>query len=448
MNASTDTIVAVASANAVGAIGVVRASGPLVPAVARTLLGRVAKPRYAHWCTFADGDGEPIDQGLLLYFPAPHSYTGEDVLELQGHGNPLLLQRLAVRLVALGARLARPGEFSERAFLNGKMDLAQAEAVADLIASGSQAAARAALRSLDGEFSRRVRALTEAVIRLRMWIEAAIDFAEEEIDFLGDARIAEGLDAVRVDLGALLAASRRGLRLTDGIHAVIIGRPNAGKSSLLNALAQSERAIVTEVPGTTRDLLSATVTLDNVALNMVDTAGMHETVDVIEREGIRRARAELGQADLALLITDDAHADADAELFGRLPDGTLRLIIHNKIDLDALPPRREVHGADVHLWVSAKTGDGMDLLRRDLKRIAGGDNTGEGTFSARARHVAALERTAECTERAAIALNADRAGEVAAEELRDAQRQLDEITGQFTSDDLLGRIFADFCIGK
>lgn len=448
MNASTDTIVAVASANAVGAIGVVRASGPQVPAIARILLGRAPKPRYAHWCSVADDDGEPIDQGLLLLFPAPHSYTGEDVLELQGHGNPLILQRLAARLVALGARLARPGEFSERAFLNGKMDLAQAEAVADLIASGSQAAARAALRSLDGEFSRRVRAMTEAVIRLRMWIEAAIDFAEEEIDFLGDTRIAQGLDAVRVDLGDLLTATRRGLRLTDGIHAVIIGRPNAGKSSLLNALAQSERAIVTEMPGTTRDLLSATVNLDNVALNMVDTAGMHDTSDAIEREGIRRARAELGKADLALLITDDAHAETDTELFGQLPDGTTRLIIHNKIDLGVQLPRREDHGSDAHLWLSAKTGDGMDLLRTQLKRIAGGDSSGEGTFSARARHVTALERASDAIDRAVIALNDDRAGEVAAEELRDAQQHLDEITGQFTSDDLLGRIFADFCIGK
>lgn len=448
MSVSTDTIVAVASANAVGAIGVVRASGPQVPAIARVLLGRAPTPRHAHWCDVTDGDGEPIDQGLLLYFPAPHSYTGDDVLELQGHGNPLVLQRLAARLVALGARLARPGEFSERAFLNGKMDLAQAEAVADLIASGSQAAARAALRSLDGEFSRRVRALAESVVRLRMWIEAAIDFAEEEIDFLGDTRIAAGLDAVRVDLGDLLAASRRGLRLTDGIHAVIIGRPNAGKSSLLNALAQSERAIVTEVPGTTRDLLSATVNIDNVALNMVDTAGIHETADAIEREGIRRARAELGQTDLALLITDDAHVDTDTDLFGDLPEGTTRLIIHNKIDLDAQPPRRVDDGPDVHLWLSAKTGDGIDLLRIELKRIAGGDHATDGAFSARARHVAALENAGDALARATRALVDDRAGEVAAEELRDAQRQFDEITGQFTSDDLLGRIFADFCIGK
>lgn len=448
MNASTDTIVAVASANAIGAIGVVRASGPQVPAIARALLGRAPKPRHATWCDFADAEGEPIDQGLLLLFPAPHSYTGDDVLELQGHGNPLVLQRLAARVVALGARPARPGEFSERAFLNGKMDLAQAEAVADLIASGSRAAARAALRSLDGTFSRRVRALTEAVVRVRIWIEAAIDFAEEEIDFLGDTRIAESLAAVRVDLDNLLAASRRGLRLTDGMHAVIIGRPNAGKSSLLNALAQSERAIVTEVPGTTRDLLSATVNLDNIALNMVDTAGIHETTDTVEREGIRRARAELAKADLALLVTDDAHADADAALFGDLPDGALRLTIHNKIDLGVQPPRREDHGRDVHLWLSAKTDRGMDLLRAELKRIAGGDGATEGTFSARARHVAALERTSDCIDRAGIALADDRAGEVAAEELRDAQQQLDEITGRFTSDDLLGRIFADFCIGK
>lgn len=443
----SDTIAAVASASGIGGVGVLRLSGPLAPAIARTLLGREPRERYAHYAAFRDADGGLIDRGLLLAFRAPRSYTGEDVLELQTHGSPVVLRLLLARVIELGARHARPGEFSERAFLNGKLDLAQAEAVADLVASGSATAARAAQRSLDGEFSQRVRALVEAVVRLRVWIEAAIDFPEDEIDFLAAPQLAVDLAALRAQLAELLAAARRGVRLADGLHVVIVGRPNVGKSSLLNALAASERAIVTDVAGTTRDVLRETLELDGIALTLVDTAGLRDAVDVVEREGIRRARAELGRADLAILVSDDAHAHEDLALLSGLPAEAVPLVVHNKIDLDAAPPRAERREARLHLWLSARSGVGLDALVDELRRHAGGAQ-GDGAFSARARHVAALERARDHLALAADALERQRAGELAAEELRQVQHALGEITGEFSSDDLLGEIFASFCIGK
>lgn len=443
-----DTIAAVATPRGEGGIGVIRVSGAATASIARALLGRNPTPRHAHYCAFADADGAPIDRGLLLYFKAPRSYTGEDVLELQTHGSPVVLRLLVARLVELGARHARPGEFSERAFLNGKLDLAQAEAVADLIASGSETAARAALRSLDGEFSRRVRALTAGVVRLRVWIEAAIDFPEEEIDFLAAPELRADLAAARTDLAALLEGARRGVRLADGLHVVIVGRPNAGKSSLLNALAASERAIVTEIAGTTRDLVRETVEIDGVALTLVDTAGLRESPDVIEREGIRRARAELERADVALLVTDaDGDAEADVALLAGVPAGARRIVVHNKIDRCERPARREHRGDDVHLWLSAKTGAGLDLLHAELRDLATGAG-GDGAWTARARHVSALERARTHLGAAASALVERNAGELAAEELREVQRALGEITGEFSTDDLLGEIFSAFCIGK
>jgi tRNA modification GTPase len=448
MNESADTIAAIATAAGAAGIGVVRVSGPVAPVIARALLGRAPRPRHAHLCDFRRADGELIDRGLLLWFPAPRSYTGENVLELSGHGSPVLLDLLLSRVLQLGARLARAGEFTERAFLNGKLDLAQAEAVADLIASGSETAARAALRSLEGEFSLRVHASSEAVIHLRMWIEAAIDFPEEEIDFLDEPQLGADLEALRAQLTELLAGARRGVRLADGLHAVIVGRPNAGKSSLLNALAGRERAIVTAVPGTTRDLLSERIDVDGVGITLVDTAGLHEADDAIEREGMRRARNELARADLGLLVSDNAHAATDLALLDGLPTSAARLVLHNKIDLDGSAPRRELRDGIVHLWLSAKTGLGLDLLHAELKRLAGAGESLEGGYSARARHVAALQRASEHLAAASHALRDQRAGEIAAEELRDMQRELDEITGEFTSDDLLGRIFAGFCIGK
>jgi tRNA modification GTPase len=448
MSGAGDTIAAVASAPGAGGIGVLRVSGPLVPSIAHALLGRVPRPRHAHHAAFRDAAGAVIDRGLLLWFPAPRSFTGEDVVELHAHGSPVVLRLLLARLLELGARHARAGEFSERAFLNGKLDLAQAEAVADLIASGSAAAARAAQRSLEGEFSRRVHALTDAVIALRCRIEAAIDFPDEETGTPAAAESGAGIDALRVQLDALLAAARRGVRLADGLHVVIAGRPNVGKSSLLNALAASERAIVTEVAGTTRDVLRETIDLDGIAITLVDTAGLREAGDVVEREGIRRARAELERADVALLVTDAAEADADAGMLAGLREDAARVVVHNKIDQAGTPPRAMREGEATHVWLSARTGSGLDLLARELVRLASAGEPGEGAFTARARHVAALEQARAHLASAAGTLAGQAAAELAAEELRLVQQALGTVTGEFGSDDLLGEIFSTFCIGK
>ncbi len=448
MNARNDTIAAIATAIGAGGIGVIRLSGGDVPRMARILLGRTPQPRHAHYCELRAADGETIDRGILLHFEAPQSFTGEHVLELQTHGSIVVLRRLLARAIELGARAARPGEFSERAFLNGKLDLVQAEAIADLIASGSEAAARAAMRSLEGEFSQRVRALTEEVVRVRIWIEAAIDFPEEEIDFLATPDLARTLRATTVTLDRLLLDARRGVRLADGLHVVIVGRPNVGKSSLLNALSRSDRAIVTDIAGTTRDVLRETIDLDGIALTLVDTAGLRDSDDPVEREGIRRARAELDRADVAILVHDGDGAVDDDGLLSGIGSGVARIVVHNKIDLFADSPRSESDGETVHLWLSAATGSGVALLADALRHRARGGDSVEGAFSARVRHVDALQRAAAHLRAAGDALNNQRAGELAAEELRDVQRCLGEITGEFSSDDLLGRIFADFCIGK
>jgi tRNA modification GTPase len=448
VNTHADTIAAVATAPAAAGVGVLRVSGPHADAIARTFLGREPKPRHAHYAAFRSGDDSVIDRGLLLWFPAPHSYTGEHVLELQTHGSPVVLRMLLARAVELGARHARPGEFSERAFLNGKLDLAQAEAVADLIASGSEAAARAAQRSLDGVFSERVHALTTATIRLRSYIEAAIDFPDEEIDFLAAPQVSADLAALRTQVDELLAAARRGVRLADGLHVVIIGRPNVGKSSLLNALAASERAIVTEIAGTTRDVLRETIDLDGIALTLVDTAGLRDAGDVVEREGIRRARTELERADLALLVTDEAGAGQDLALLADLPASAARIVVHNKIDLADARAHVEMHDGAAHVWLSARNHEGLDLLIAELKRHAGQGEASDGAFTARARHVAALDAARDHLALAADALAIRRAAELAAEELRQVQQALGEITGEFSSDDLLGSIFGSFCIGK
>ncbi len=443
---ATDTIAAIATAAGAGGIGVVRLSGPQARTICESLSGIALRPRHAHYAIFRDEDGASIDDGIALYFVAPHSYTGEDVVELQAHGSPVLLQRLHRRCLTLGARAARPGEFTERAYLHHKLDLAQAEAVADLIAAGSETAARAARRSLDGAFSQRVDALLAALTALRVHIEAAIDFPEEEIDFLADADLQRRLDSVLGEHAALLAEAARGQRLRDGLHVVIVGAPNVGKSSLLNVLAGSERAIVTALPGTTRDLLRESVTVDGIELTLVDTAGLRESGDTIEREGMRRARDELAQADLVLAVVDARDSDAArTALATELVAAPQVLWLHNKADLLAanLVPANDPD----HLWLSARSGLHLEQLRLRLREAAGGGEI-DGAFSARARHVDALRRVGVHLNTASQHLLVQRAGELAAEELRFAQMVLGEITGATTGDDLLGAIFASFCIGK
>ena len=447
--AGTDTIAAIATPPGRGGIGIVRLSGPQTRTIAKDMLGRLPDVRHATYAKFFDAAGQPIDQGLALFFPAPHSFTGEDVLELHGHGGPVVLDMLLDRALALGARLARPGEFSERAFLNGKLDLAQAEAVADLIEAGSESAARSAMRSLEGEFSQRVQALVEGITRLRMYVEGAIDFPEEEIDFLADERLTQELDVLSQVLDQLNAATQQGVLLHDGMTVVLAGPPNAGKSSLLNALARSETAIVSPVPGTTRDVLRERIHLDGMPLHVVDTAGLREARDEIETEGIRRAREQMERADRVLLVLDDTlGGNIPADVLNLLPHRLPRTVIRNKIDLTgraagiAGPPDATV------ISLSAKTGAGLDVLRRHLKESMGFQPAGEGAFIARRRHLDALRRAHGYIARGRTQLKESRAGELLAEELRLAQRALGEITGEFTPDDLLGRIFSSFCIGK
>lgn len=442
---ATDTIAAIATAAGAAGIGVVRLSGPQARAIAESLCGKRLRPRHAHYATFHDEHGEVIDDGIALWFKAPASYTGEDVVELQAHGSPALLRALLDRCCALGARIARPGEFSERAFLNGKLDLAQAEAVADLIAAGDARAARAARRSLDGVFSRRVDALADTLLGLRVHVEATIDFADEPLDTLGGAQLRAGLAQAAADLDALLVEAERGQKLRDGLHAVIVGPPNAGKSSLLNALAGSERAIVSDIAGTTRDLLRETVRVDGVELTLVDTAGLRAGGDAIEREGMRRAETELGRADLAIVVLDAREIAAGrAAVADAIADVPQRLWVWNKVDLLDAPPAV----ADDAVGVSARTGAGLDALHARLRALAGGDTEGaEGAFSARARQVEALRRARQELAAARHHLDADRL-ELAAEALRAGHDALGEITGRVAPDDLLGHIFSRFCIGK
>jgi len=440
----SDTIAAITTASGAAGVGVVRVSGPRAMTIAQRLTGRPPRPGRMAYRRFHDATGASIDDGVLLAFLAPHSYTGEDVVELQAHGSPVLLAALVQRCCALGARPARAGEFTERAFLNGKLDLAQAEAVADLIAASSEAAARAARRSLDGVFSRQCNALADAMTALRIHVEAAIDFPEEEIDFLSDSALQTRLDAVQQQMRDLLHAAQRGQRLRDGLHVVIVGPPNVGKSSLLNALAGSERAIVTELAGTTRDVLREVVRIDGIEITLVDTAGLRESKDAIEREGIRRAHQELASADLALIVSDDSVASR-IELPALAVQS--RLYLHNKCDLSAHPAGVEP-GRDGHIWVSAHTGAGLDALRDALRNTAGYGESTAGACSARARHVDALHRAEAHLAAARECVEVLRAGELAAEELRLAHHAIAEITGAVSADDLLGQIFAGFCIGK
>ena len=446
----SDTIAAVATPSGRGGIGVVRVSGARVISIAHELLGDLPAPRRAALRIFRDAAGEMLDGGIALYFPAPASFTGEDVLELQGHGGPVVLDMLLARIIALGARVAQPGEFSRRAFLNDKIDLTQAEAIADLIDSGSTQAARAALRSLQGEFSAAVHALTEAITETRTHVEAAIDFPEEEIDFLADRALRNRLDHATELCSQILATARQGALLREGMTVVIAGRPNAGKSSLLNRLAGYDAAIVTDIPGTTRDVLRERIDIDGMPLHVADTAGLRDHADVVETEGIRRAHAEMSRADRILYVIDATRAlddDTVGAETAQLPATVPVTWIFNKVDVAGGEPRIQ-QTEPPRVYLSATTAAGMDLLREHLKACVGYQGTDAGVMSARRRHLEALDRAYAHIQEASHQLTARHAGELMAEELRLAQQALTEITGEFTSDDLLGRIFTSFCIGK
>ncbi|MGJ7458282.1 tRNA uridine-5-carboxymethylaminomethyl(34) synthesis GTPase MnmE [Halomonas sp. RA08-2] len=448
-----DTIAALATPPGRGGVGIIRVSGPLCETIAVGVVGHCPPPRRAHYAPF-QGESAVIDEGIVIYFEGPHSFTGEDVLELQGHGGPVIMDLLLAHCVALGARLARPGEFSERAFLNDKLDLAQAEAIADLIDASSRAAAENALRSLQGDFSRRVEALVQRLIELRIYVEAAIDFPEEEIDFLADGKVAERLAGVMAELAAVRAAAGQGALMREGMSVVIAGRPNAGKSSLLNALTEQETAIVTDIAGTTRDVLREHIHIDGMPLHVIDTAGLRDTPDAVEQIGVARAWAEIEKADRVLLLVDAATTvSLDPmtiwpEFVARLPDPERLTLVRNKIDTTPDTPGIDLSTGSPVLRLSARTGAGVDNLKGHLKDVMGYTGTTEGRFSARRRHLDALDRARQALENGEAQLAGYGAGELLAEDLRDAQQALGEITGEFSADDLLGEIFGSFCIGK
>lgn len=452
---STDTIVAQATPPGRGGVGILRVSGPKAALVAQTVLGKLPKPRYADYLPFRNDDNSVLDQGIALFFPNPNSFTGEDVLELQGHGGPIILDLLLKRILQIpGVRIANPGEFSERAFLNDKLDLAQAEAIADLIDASSEQAARSAINSLQGAFSSHINEMVESLTHLRIYVEAAIDFPDEEIDFLSDGIIEGKLNAVIAELDDVRAQARQGSLLREGMKVVIAGRPNAGKSSLLNALAGREAAIVTDIAGTTRDVLREHIHIDGMPLHIIDTAGLREASDEVERIGIERAWKEIEQADRVLFMVDSTTTDATTpeniwpEFMARLPKTLPVTVIRNKSDLTGENVEITAQGNYPMIRLSARDGMGIELLRDHLKEAMGFNSNTEGGFLARRRHLQALNTAAEHLQQGHEQLVYAKSGELLAEELRLAQQALSEITGEFTSDDLLGRIFSSFCIGK
>lgn len=452
---TTDTIVAQATAPGRGGVGIIRVSGKLASDVANALLGHLPKPRYADFCDFKASDGSVIDQGIALFFKGPNSFTGEDVLELQGHGGQVVMDMLIRAVLKVkGVRIARPGEFSEQAFMNDKLDLTQAEAIADLIDATSEQAAKSALHSLQGEFSTQVHTLVDKITNLRLYVEAAIDFPDEEVDFLSDGKIAAALYAIIDQLDEVQASAKQGSIIREGMKVVIAGRPNAGKSSLLNALAGKESAIVTDIAGTTRDVLREHIHLDGMPLHIIDTAGLRDTTDEVERIGIERAWSEIATADRVLFMvdgTDTAAVDPHEiwpDFIDRLPQALGVTVVRNKADLTGEPlEATEEQGYSVYR-ISAKTGLGVDALKQHLKSLMGYQSNLEGGFIARRRHLEALEQASEHLQLGKVQLEVYLAGELLAEELRMAQQALSEITGEFTSDDLLGKIFSSFCIGK
>jgi len=441
------TICALASALGQGGIGVVRVSGPQSGEIAQKMLGRIPKARYAHYGSFFNQEGIEIDKGVALFFPGPNSFTGEDVLELQGHGGILVMRSLLESALALGAVAAEPGEFSKRAFLNGKMDLVQAEAVADIIDASSEQSARSALRSLSGEFSNQVNALTKALIDLRVFVEATIDFSDEEIDFLASGDVKLKVEQIEIDIQNILSSAEQGAILREGLTIAIAGKPNAGKSSLLNALTQVPSAIVTDIAGTTRDVLKETIHVNGMPLNIIDTAGLHISEDKIEQEGIKRAYSEIERADVVLMVFDAQDKAPDLSILPSGIEGKPIILIKNKVDLTGESTGITHSDEQTQLSLSAKQSQGIDLLRQELSSIAGLSDTGEGVLLARKRHIIALESALDSTRHALDQLN-NSASELVAEDLRQAAQYLGSITGEFSSDDLLGEIFSSFCIGK
>ena len=447
MSNTESTICALASSIGKGGIGVVRVSGPLSQGIAKKMLGFVPKSRYAHYGSFFDQDKIEVDQGIALFFPGPNSFTGEDVLEFQGHGGISVMRSLLESAIALGAQAAEPGEFSKRAFLNGKMDLVQAEAVADIIDASSEQASRSALRSLTGVFSKQVNALTRSIIDLRIFVEATIDFSDEEIDFLQSEQVKEKVQAIKAEIEQILHSATQGAILREGLNVAIAGKPNAGKSSLLNALTRRSSAIVTDIAGTTRDVLRETIHIDGMPLNIIDTAGLHESEDVVEREGIKRARDAIANADVVLMVYD---AQDQAPDFSLLPEDIKYknlLIIKNKTDLTNEIIGKTKVNRKIQLSICAKDAQGIDLLRQELSDIAGFDSSAEGVVLARKRHIIALEESLEGIDNALMQLDGG-AIELMAEDLRHSSQSMASITGEFSSDDLLGEIFSSFCIGK
>jgi tRNA modification GTPase len=447
MTDSTDTIAAIATAVGSGGIGVVRVSGKASRNIAEAVLGHCPAPRYAAYLDFMDADGSLIDRGIAIYYAAPNSYTGEDVLELQAHGGIALMQILLKRCLDLGARQALPGEFTRRAFLNNKLDLAQAEAVADVINASTEAAARSAVRSLSGEFSAHINVFLKQLIELRMFVEACLDFPEEEIDFISEGRVAEKIEALKHEMGRVFRSAKQGNLLREGIRVVLIGQPNVGKSSLMNRLAGDEVAIVTPIAGTTRDVIRSEIQINGVPLHIIDTAGLRETEDEVEKHGISRTWRALESADVALLMVDASLGIGVTEksILERLPAFLPKIWVHNKIDLSEETPRKELVGEGLHIYLSAKHGEGVSLLCDQLLKVAGWQPGGEGVFMARTRHLKSLEDVDLHLENAMSLLGQ---AELVAEELRLAQESLSQITGEFTPDDLLGEIFSNFCIGK
>ena len=444
---STDTIAAIATAPGAGGIGVVRVSGPLAANIATQILGHCPAPRHAAYLPFLQADTTLIDRGIAIYFPNPHSYTGEDVLELQAHGGTALMQILLARCIECGARHAQAGEFTQRAYLNDKLDLAQAEAVADLINAATVEAARSAVRSLSGEFSQAIQTLLQQLVDLRMYVEACLDFPEEEIDFITQGRVLEKLQANQAALQHIFHQARQGVLLREGINVVLIGQPNVGKSSLLNALSGEEVAIVTPIAGTTRDTIKSVIQIEGVPLHVIDTAGLRETEDTVEQVGIARTWKAIETAHVALLLVDSQHGIGAQEkaILHKLPPEVKKVWVHNKIDVSRETSRIEKHENEQHVFLSAKTGDGIASLQKTLLEIVGYQPGGEGVFMARARHLQALQEVEQHLDQAMLQMHA---AELVAEELRCAQEALGTITGEFTPDDLLGEIFSRFCIGK